>query len=224
MNSLDAIKAALDLQTLRDKSSNLEDVLEELQGKFDATTGHTHSGEEDDGPIVTGIATLQAKFDATTGHTHSGTAGDGPVLPQITSLQAKFDPSTGHTHSGTAGDGPVLKARYAVTLFVPSVSANASASAKQAAFQMPHAATLVEVSVFCTAQAGTEAPQVDVYEGDASVLSSAITLAEAGTCYVATPSDSDIADDAEVSVRCVTDTDGSITNLTVVLTFEKVVA
>jgi len=53
--STDIAKDRLDLQELRSRlpeGQGIEQYLSELQAKFNATTGHTHAGTTEDGPVV----------------------------------------------------------------------------------------------------------------------------------------------------------------------------
>lgn len=93
-----------------------------------------------------------------------------------------------------------------------------------AAFQMPFAATLTEVSCHARDIDTTDADEtytVDVEEEGTSVLSSAISIAADDTCYVGTISDSAIADNAKVEVvLTLGGTSPAINDLTVLLTFK----
>lgn len=91
-------------------------------------------------------------------------------------------------------------------------------------FQMPFAATLIEVSA-CARDldvAGTNAYTVDIEEAGTTVLSSAISLTADNTPVVGTISDSAIADNATVEVVLTLsgDTTPALDDLTVLLTFK----
>ena len=92
-----------------------------------------------------------------------------------------------------------------------------------AAFQMPFAATLTEVSVHARDidTATNETYTVDIEEAGTSVLSSAISILADDTCYVGTISDSAIADNAKVEVvLTLGGTTPTLDDLTVLLTFK----
>ncbi|RLF26646.1 MAG: hypothetical protein DRN05_06740 [Thermoplasmata archaeon] len=91
-------------------------------------------------------------------------------------------------------------------------------------FQMPFAATLVEVSACArdidTAD-GDETYTIDVEEAGTSVLSSAVSITADNTPVVGTVSDDAIADDAKVEVvLTLGGTTPAIDDLTVLLTFK----
>ena len=93
-----------------------------------------------------------------------------------------------------------------------------------ATFQMPFAATLVEVSVAArdidTADAD-ETYTVDLEEAGTTVLSSAVSIAADNTPVVGTVSDSAIADNAKMElVLTLGGTSPAIDDLTVLLTFK----
>lgn len=92
------------------------------------------------------------------------------------------------------------------------------------AFQMPFAATLVEVSAYARASGGTSPTlTIDVKEGGSSVLSSPISVT-AGSTAVATPSDTSIADNAEITIDAtIGGTTPTWDDITVVLTFKRVI-
>jgi len=93
-----------------------------------------------------------------------------------------------------------------------------------ATFQMPFAATLVEVSV-CARDIDTvdtdETYTVDLEEAGTSVLSSAISITADNTPVVGTISDSAIADNAKMeAVLTIGGTTPTIDDLTILLTFK----
>ena len=93
-----------------------------------------------------------------------------------------------------------------------------------ATFQMPFAATLVEVSA-CARDIdttdGNETYTVDLEEAGTSVLSSAISLTADNTPVVGTVSDSSIADNAKMEVvLTLGGTSPTLDDLTVLLTFK----
>lgn len=91
-------------------------------------------------------------------------------------------------------------------------------------FQMPFAATLVEVSASARdidTTDGTEAYSIDVLEGTLSVLSAVINLVADNTVVVGAISDSDISDNAAITVDLdVGGTTPTIDDITVLLTFK----
>lgn len=93
-----------------------------------------------------------------------------------------------------------------------------------AAFQMPFAATLVEVS--CHARDidradANETYTIDIEEAGTSVLSSAISILADDVCYVGTISDASIADNAKIEVVLTCGgTSPAIDDITVLLTFK----
>ena len=94
-----------------------------------------------------------------------------------------------------------------------------------AAFQMPFAATLTEVSVHARDIDTTDTDEtytVDIEEAGTSVLSSAISITADDTAVVGTISDSAIADNAKIEVvLTLGGTTPTIDDLTVLLTFQK---
>ncbi len=91
-------------------------------------------------------------------------------------------------------------------------------------FQMPFAATLVEVSA-CARDIDTgdadEAYSVDVLEAGTSVLSAVINLVADDTPVVGTVSDSSLADNAKITVDLdMGGTSPTLDDLTVLLTFK----
>lgn len=93
-----------------------------------------------------------------------------------------------------------------------------------ATFQMPFAATLVEVSV-CARDIDTtdtdETYTVDIEEAGTTVLGSAITIAADNTPVVGSVSDSAIADNAKIeAVVTLGGTSPAIDDLTILLTFK----
>ena len=93
-----------------------------------------------------------------------------------------------------------------------------------ATFQMPFAATLVEVSASARDLdvAGTNAYTVDLEEAGTTVLSSAIALTADNTPVVGTINDASIADNAkmEIVLTLSGDTTPTLDDLTVLLTFK----
>jgi len=93
-----------------------------------------------------------------------------------------------------------------------------------ATFQMPFAATLVEVSVCARAidtSSGDETYTVDLEEAGASVLSNAISISASNTPVVGTISDTSIADNAKMEVvLTLGGTTPAIDDLTVLLTYK----
>jgi len=100
-----------------------------------------------------------------------------------------------------------------------------TASATPATFRIPFKAQVLGVSVHAKSidtVDGDETYSVDVKEGSASILSSAISIAAAGTIYEGTISDKYIADEATVSVVVTLGgTTPSLTDLTVILTIRR---
>lgn len=93
-----------------------------------------------------------------------------------------------------------------------------------ATFQMPFAATLVEVSV-CARDIdttdGDETYTVDIEEAGTTVLGSAISIAADNTPVVGTVSDASIADNAKIeAVLTLGGTSPTIDDLTILLTFK----
>jgi len=109
------------------------------------------------------------------------------------------------------------KAAFCISLHIGSVGAGVVVGTKQAATKNKtgKVLTVLGVTVFARSRTGTADPTVDVYEVAGSILAAAATLAADGTMYEPTVSDSSIANGAEVSVRCTSDTDGSISELDV---------
>lgn len=93
-----------------------------------------------------------------------------------------------------------------------------------AAFQMPFAATLTEVSCHARDIDTTNTDEtytIDIEEAGTSVLSSAISILADDTCYVGTISDSAIADNAKIEVvLTLGGTTPTIDDITVLLTFK----
>jgi hypothetical protein len=87
-------------------------------------------------------------------------------------------------------------------------------------FQMPFAATLVEVSASCQSATGTTAT-VDVLEAGASILTAAIDVkTAAGTPQVAAPANAAVADNAVVGVKLSQTGAGATAGGFAVLTFK----
>ena len=93
-----------------------------------------------------------------------------------------------------------------------------------ATFQMPFAATLVEVSAAARdidTTNGNETYTVDLEEGGTSVLDSAISITADNTVAVGTITDADIADNAKMEVVLTLGGDSpAIDDLTILLTFK----
>jgi len=91
-------------------------------------------------------------------------------------------------------------------------------------FQMPYAATLVEVSVCARdidTSSGNETYTIDVEEAGTTVLSSAISIVADNTAVVGTVSDSTIADNAKIEIVLTAGgTSPTLDDLTVLLVFK----
>lgn len=120
-------------------------------------------------------------------------------------------------HTGTLANNRLANpnAVFCLNFHVASVGAGVTSATKQALGKNKSgvALTVIGIVVSARAKAGTADPTVDVYEGAASVLSSAVTLAATETAYEATIGDALIANNGEISIRCTTDSDGSIGEL-----------
>jgi hypothetical protein len=167
MQDITAAKGQLDLQGLRGALggvTELYDVLKELQDFFDASSGHVHTGAEDDAPAIA----------------NSGIAADAAIAnTKLANPNSYFTVSFHCSRQLTAS---------VTRLF---------------AFQMPFAATAVEVSASARASGGT-APTltIDVLEAGTTILTSPVSVT-AGSNTVATPSDTAIADNAAITVNAV---------------------
>lgn len=96
----------------------------------------------------------------------------------------------------------------------------ASATDDLREFQMPFAATLVEVSAVVQAASGSAAT-VDVLEAGTTVLTAPIDVkTAAGTPQVAAPADAAIADNAVIGVKLTQTGSGATTGGFVLLTFK----
>lgn len=119
----------------------------------------------------------------------------------------------------------LLAAPYSYFTIALSVNGQETATVDPAAtFQMPFAATLVEVSV-CARDIDTtdtdETYTVDIEEAGTTVLSSAISITADNTPVVGTVSDSTIADNAKIeAVLTLGGTTPTIDDLTILLTFK----
>jgi hypothetical protein len=89
------------------------------------------------------------------------------------------------------------------------------------AFQMPFAATLVEVSATARASGGTSPTlAIDVKENGTSVLSAAMDIT-AGVVTVGTIADAEVADDAKITIDAtIGGTSPTWDDITVLLTFK----
>lgn len=109
------------------------------------------------------------------------------------------------------------KSYFCISAHLPALAAESTALAE---FQMPFAATLVEVSAVAQAASGTTAT-VDVLEAGATVLAAPIDVkTAAGTPQVAAPADAAIADNAVVGIQVAQTGAGATSGVFVVLTFK----
>lgn len=122
-------------------------------------------------------------------------------------------------HTGQLSNARLVapKAAFCLSFHIGSVGAGAAVGTRQAATKNKtgKVLTVLGVTVFARSRTGTANPTVNVYEAAASILNAAVTLLADGTIYEPTVDDTSIANGAEISVRCTTDADGSISELDV---------
>jgi len=126
----------------------------------------------------------------------------------------------------TVPDADVNLANVGIFTIALSVNGQETTTLDPAAmFQMPFAATLLEVSVAARdidTSDGNEEYSVDIEEAGTTVLSAAISITADATAVVGTVSDSAIADNAAIEVvLTLGGTTPAIDDLTVLLTFQK---
>ena len=131
------------------------------------------------------------------------------VIAALVSI-AVPQPAGAVTPNIAVGSGQVMVLPFHIS---GVVSADAVGAVR---FQMPQACNLIGVGVNARALVGAT-NTIDVMEGGVSVLGSVITVAAAGTWYEGTIVDTQIADEAVVTINI--DIVGtSLTDITVVLT------
>ncbi len=113
---------------------------------------------------------------------------------------------------------------FTIALWTPNAFGGVSAQDPLQTFQMPFAATLVEVSVTARdidTSDGDETYTIDVEENGTSVLSSPIAITADNTPVVGTISDTAIADNAKIEVvLTLGGTSPNITTTTILFTFK----
>ena len=161
---------------------------------------------------------LQEKFD--TGHTH--TAGDGGKLDWDNVWNDAV-----HSHESNAEGGTLANAalQHSDANFTVSFHCSRQLTATVTGlfgFQMPFAATAVEVSAYARASGGTDPTlTIDVKEAGTTILTTPISVT-AGANAVATPSDTSIADNAAITVDAtIGGTSPTWDDVTVVITLKK---